>query len=210
MSKDQVKSLVNSVAVLKEMVENIVKVVQKRFEEFEQEITALKKELQEIRSGDKVESSTYDYSGLENKLNKLETRLEKLNEKFLLSIAAKTVEKRETEVIPKTPAPEPKPTPQVTTPTPEAKPTPQVTAPATKPVPSSERDVSPIAKEAPSAPIPSPPKVAQPTTPQPFSPSRIDTVAKSLEKQETPNTAEEPASGDKAELLKALKKLEEL
>ncbi|MHA1417010.1 MAG: hypothetical protein ACTSRR_12225 [Candidatus Heimdallarchaeaceae archaeon] len=67
-----------------------------------------------------------------------------------------------------------------------------------------------LAKEAPSAPIPAPPKLAQPTSPQSFSPSRIDTVARSLEKQETPSTAEEPASGDKAELLKALKKLEEL
>ncbi|MHA1204521.1 MAG: hypothetical protein ACTSRR_05520, partial [Candidatus Heimdallarchaeaceae archaeon] len=103
MSKDQVKSLVNSVAVLKEMVENIVKVVQKRFEEFEKEITAIKNELQEIRTGTSVENS-YDYTALEKKLNKLETRFEKLNEKFLLSIAAKTVEKRETEVIPKTPA----------------------------------------------------------------------------------------------------------
>ncbi|OLS32164.1 MAG: hypothetical protein HeimAB125_11730 [Candidatus Heimdallarchaeota archaeon AB_125] len=114
----------------------------------------------------------------------------------------------EPEVIPEIPTTEEIPA-KIDIPAPSAfpKPATQVTEPA-------ERDVSPISKEV-SGSIPAPPSqvdapTTQPQTVQPPVPKIDDEDAAAPEEKKSAELFGEAVSGDKAELLKALKKLEDL
>ncbi len=200
MSKDQLKSLVNSVAVLKEMVENIIKVVEKRFSEIDAEIANLNAKINSIETASNnasrsVVSTLPETDELKNRLQILEKRVETLNQNILLSVAAKSSSK--TSAPPTAPAP--------SSSAPPAPPT----APATRPVSKMERDVSPISKEVPSSPIPTPPHVSESST---MPSKRLEKIANNMPgiAPSKPEDKESEVSGDKAELLKALKKLEEI
>ena len=112
------------------------------------------------------------------------------------------------------------PEPKAEIPTPPVAPTaspsevpsaPPAATPATQVSETVERDVSPISKEV-TGTIPMPPKQAEPPTPQQIQPiaPKEDIDPSAPEEGKSAELFGEAVSGDKAELLKALKKLEDL
>ncbi len=113
----------------------------------------------------------------------------------------------EPEVIPEIPVVEEAPAqPDIPAPSAFPKPATQVTEPA-------ERDVSPISREV-SGSIPAPPSQVEESTHQPQAVQppvpKVDDDAAAPEEKKSAELFGEAVSGDKAELLKALKKLEDL
>jgi hypothetical protein len=185
MTKDEVKSLVNSVNMIKNMVESIVAAVQERFKDYDDVVVSLKERIQNLeeRAGSE-QTITAPTAGSFEQITKLEKRLDSLNERILLIEAARSVHQeaaveptevqafkdvavKETqpevkpEVQPKTVVmPEapvaPPPAPEIISPEPETTPTPEPIPPTV---------------DAPSIPTPTPPpatRIPEPeTTPIP-------------------------------------------
>ena len=273
MTKDELKSLASSVTMLKNMVESIVTTVQDRFKDNDKIIVSLKEKIENFENkidGTPIPSDTskitIDQEVLK-KIEQLELRLDKLNERILLVEAAKSVKTEipaakpvidisaieditktedKTEIVtPKEPTPSPAPAPAPAIPIPEVKtPTPSVidaerpvsevakeapTSPAPAPAPAipipevktptpsvidAERPVSEVAKEAPAAPIPKPPTVVdqvQVTDDVETTVPKTEEIEKTVpESEKSAELFEEAVNGDKSELLKALKKLEDI
>ncbi len=185
MTKDEVKSLVNSVNMIKNMVESIVAAVQERFKDYDEVVVSLKERIQNLEEKESVTSQS-SVPGSFEQITKLEKRLDSLNERILLIEAARSVHQEAivepTEVqafkeavaiketqpetvveMPEAPA-SPPPSPEIVTAEPISKPV--------EPVPPTV--------EAPSIPTPTPPpatRIAEPAptpTPEPvFTPAPI-------------------------------------
>jgi len=145
MTKDEVKSLVNSVNMIKNMVESIVAAVQERFKDYDEVAVSLKERIQNLEDGASTPgqpSAQASTPGSFEQVTKLEKRLDSLNERILLIEAARSVHKEavveptevrafkdvavketqpETIGMPEAPA-SPPPTPEIVTPEPEPKP----------------------------------------------------------------------------------------
>ncbi len=233
MTKDELKSLASSVSMLKNMIESIVTTVQDRFKDNDKIIISLKEKIENFEN--KIdESSISGDTGqitvsqeLLKKIEQMELRLDKLNERILLVEAAKSVKTEipsakpvidisaiediaKTEIVtPKEPAPKsaPPPAPAADIPIPEVKTT-------TPSVIDAERPVSDVAKEAPASPIPKPPTVVdqvQVTDDAETTLPKTEEIEKTVpESEKSAELFEEAVNGDKSELLKALKKLEDI
>ena len=230
MTKDELKSLASSVTMLKNMVESIVTTVQDRFKDNDKIIVSLKEKIENFENKIDETSISGDTGQITvnqellKKVEQLGVRLDKLNERILLVEAAKSVKTEipaakpvidisdieditkaedKTEIVtPKEPAPAPAPAPAI--PIPEVK-------TSTPSVIDAERPVSDVAKKAPASPIPKPPTVVDQVQ---VTDDVETTVPKTEETEKTdPEPAElfeEAVNGDKSELLKALKKLEDI
>ena len=182
MTKDEVKSLVNSVNMIKNMVESIVAAVQERFKDYDDVVVSLKERIQKLEDSASTTQASPQAApvGSSEQFVKLEKRLDSLNERILLIEAARSVHqeaavepvevqalkdvavketqpeaKQETVVVKEAPV-TPAPTPEIITPEPEAKP-----------------DVEPVPPtvDAPIIPTPTPPPATRvsepPTVPEP-------------------------------------------
>jgi hypothetical protein len=176
--KDDFKSLVNSINMVKNMVESIVAAVQDRFKDYDNVVVSLKDRIDKLEAqqgqGVTGQAIPADASASLAKLEQLEKRLDSLNERILLIEATRSVEgeaveptdvqaikdlaEKETaevasvpEVLPEpTPAPVPEPTQDIT-----SVPTP----------PTADSIPTPITP-APAAPPPEPKAVTPPPEPQ--------------------------------------------
>ncbi|MHA1686472.1 MAG: hypothetical protein ACTSYD_08720, partial [Candidatus Heimdallarchaeaceae archaeon] len=130
MSKEEIKSLTNSVKMLKNMIESMISAVQDRFKDYDKTIANLKHKIELLeKQKTKTDVSPSISQKFEQeiglKIAQLEKRLDVINEKILM--------------LEKTPTPAPTPAPPVK----EAPPTPA-------PMP------APPVKEAPPTPAPMP------------------------------------------------------
>ncbi len=239
MTKDELKSLASSVSMLKNMIESIVTTVQDRFKDNDKIILSLKEKIENFGNTIDEPSISSDTGQITvsqellKKIEQMELRLDKLNERILLVEAAKSVKTEipsakpvidisaiediaktedKTEIVtPKEPAPRSAPPPA-----PAPAPAPSIPIPEVKtPTPSvidAERPVSDVAKEAPASPIPKPPTVVdqvQVTDDVELTVPKTEETEKTIPESEKPaELFEEAVNGDKSELLKALKKLE--
>ncbi|MCE7742516.1 MAG: hypothetical protein GOP50_08635 [Candidatus Heimdallarchaeota archaeon] len=210
MTKDEVKSLVNSVNMIKNMVESIVAAVQERFKDYDEVVVSLKERIQNLEDGGAPSiaqpSTQASTPGSFEQITKLEKRLDSLNERILLIEAARSVHKEAvvepTEVqafkdvavketqpeivkMPEAPA-SPPPTPEIVTPEPETKPVVEEPVPPTI--------------EAPLIPTPTPPPATRISDPEPaFTPEPtpkpiVEPVPKAPTEIPTPSVIPKPAS----------------
>ncbi len=167
--KDEVKSLVNSVNMVKNMVESIVAAVQERFKDYDNAVVTLKERIEKLEnqtSGTVQDTTTQALpTDLFAKFEMLEKRMDSLNERLLLIEATKSVHeepiveaadvqvlkeiaeretKVETELLPEAPK-TPAPTPRL----PEIEPEAETEVPSTPGV------------EAPTLPPPTPPAIPE-------------------------------------------------
>ncbi|MFW9851651.1 MAG: hypothetical protein ACFFDS_01770 [Candidatus Thorarchaeota archaeon] len=93
--KDEVKSLVNSINMVRNMVESIVAAVQDRFKDYDNVIVTLKERLDRLESqtsgGDVTGIASPDMSAFSSKVDQLVKRIDSLNERLLLIEATKSV-----------------------------------------------------------------------------------------------------------------------
>ena len=93
--KDEVKSLVNSISMVRNMVESIVAAVQDRFKDYDNVVVTLKERLERLEiqtsEGDVAGVASPDMSALTLKINQLVKRMDTLNERLLLIEATKSV-----------------------------------------------------------------------------------------------------------------------
>ena len=228
MPKEEISTLIKSMKLLKEMVENITNTVQERFRSVDKTIASLLQRVDALETRLEAIPKTADLdtsiiTNLANQLAQLQKRFDVLNGKVLelakreleqkqfreTPPATKVISKPETPPAPRTP-PTAAPAPPTAPPKPETPPAPSVssstsettTKPYTPIEKEIEREVSPISKVAPPAPIPKPQEITK-TAVQPGFP-----------KTETGTTETkvlgEKIDSEKEELLKALKKLEEI
>ena len=182
--KDELKSLVNSVNMVKNMVESIVAAVQDRFKDYDNVVVTLKERIEQLENlstgiGQSATAQAMP-SDLSSKFQMLEKRLDSLNERLLLIEATKsvheepTIEATDVQAIKDTAEREIKVETELL---PEAPSTP---APAPKVV-----ELEPVAKtEVPSV----PPSVEAPSTPPP-SPAAIPMLQEEIA-EETPTQVE--------------------
>jgi hypothetical protein len=94
--KDEFKSLVGSINMVKNMVESIVAAVQDRFKDYDNVVVSLKERLDklEAQAGQSSTSQAVptDAAGLVNKMDQLTKRMDSLNERILLIEATKSVQ----------------------------------------------------------------------------------------------------------------------
>lgn len=93
--KDELKSLVNSVNMVKNMVESIVAAVQDRFKDYDNVVVILKERIEQLENlstgiGQGATAQAMP-SDLSSKFDMLEKRLDSLNERLLLIEATKSV-----------------------------------------------------------------------------------------------------------------------
>jgi hypothetical protein len=212
--KDEFKSLVGSINMVKNMVESIVSAVQDRFKDYDNVVVSLKERLDklEAQAGQSAtpQAVTGDAANLVNKIEQLTRRMDSLNERILLIEATKSVsdetvvEPTDVQAIKEIAAEAPSTVPEsVSVPEPEA-----TEAVAEIPADAPEKEISsipaPPAPEsipAPSAEIPSAPptqevKEAEPPTvtptapptdvPAPPSPKPATQVAEDVERDVSP------------------------
>ncbi len=123
MPKEDLKSLVNSVNMLKNMVESIVAAVQDRFKDYDNVVVTLKERLDKLESSSGSVPTTPSgtiSSDITVRTETLEKRLDTLNERLLLIETAKG----EAVELPPTPTPEPEVIEEVESVITEAPPTP--------------------------------------------------------------------------------------
>ena len=93
--KDEVKSLVNSISMVRNMVESIVAAVQDRFKDYDNVVVTLKERLDRLESqtsgGDITGTASSDMSAFSSKIDQLVKRIDSLNERLLLIEATKSV-----------------------------------------------------------------------------------------------------------------------
>ena len=93
--KDEFKSLVGSINMVKNMVESIVSAVQDRFKDYDNVVVSLKERLDKLEAQAGQSTSTQavpaDATGLGNKIEQLIKRMDSLNERILLIEATKSV-----------------------------------------------------------------------------------------------------------------------
>ena len=93
--KDEFKSLVGSINMVKNMVESIVSAVQDRFEDYDNVVVSLKERLDKLESqagqSATAQAVSPDAAGLVNRLEQLTKRMDSLNERILLIEATKSV-----------------------------------------------------------------------------------------------------------------------
>jgi len=93
--KDEFKSLVGSINMVKNMVESIVSAVQDRFKDYDNVVVSLKERLDklEAQAGQSAtpQAVTGDTSGLVARIEQLTKRMDSLNERILLIEATKSV-----------------------------------------------------------------------------------------------------------------------
>ena len=98
--KDELKSLVNSVNMVKNMVESIVAAVQDRFKDYDNVVVTLKErieQLENLSTGIEQGATAQTVpSDLSSKFGMLEKRLDSLNERLLLIEATKSVHEEPT------------------------------------------------------------------------------------------------------------------
>ncbi|NPD87271.1 MAG: hypothetical protein HGN29_01015 [Asgard group archaeon] len=94
--KDEFKSLVGSINMVKNMVESIVSAVQDRFKDYDNVVVSLKERLDilEAQAGQSTSTQAVpaDATGLVNKIEQLTKRMDSLNERILLIEATKSVQ----------------------------------------------------------------------------------------------------------------------
>ena len=204
MTKDEVKSLVNSVNMIKNMVESIVAAVQERFKDYDDVVVSLKERIQNLeeRAQSTGPSAQTVTSGSFEQITKLEKRLDSLNERILLIEAARSVHKEATveptevqafkEVaveetkfktmeMPSAPA-APPPSPEIVSLEPEPRSVPE--------------EPSPPTVEAPSIPTPTPPpatRISAPT-PAPVPEPTLESAPKIPSQIPTPSAIPKPAT----------------
>ncbi len=169
--KDELKSLVNSVNMVKNMVESIVAAVQDRFKDYDNVVVSLKERIEQLENlSTGIEQGATAQavpSDLSSKFGMLEKRLDSLNERLLLIEATKSVHEEptveatdvqaiketaereiqvETELLPEAPS-TPAPVPSVV---------------ELEPVAKSEVPSVPPSVEAPSTPPPAPSAIPMP------------------------------------------------
>ncbi len=143
MPKEDLKSLVNSVNMLKNMVESIVAAVQDRFKDYDNVVVTVKERLDKLESSSgsvPVTPSGAIGSDVTARIETLEKRLDTLNERLLLIETAKG----EAAELPPTPTPEFKVIEEVESVITEAPPTP---APVPEIIETLEDFEEPVAKE---------------------------------------------------------------
>ncbi len=121
MPKEDLKSLVNSVNMLKNMVESIVAAVQERFKDYDNVVVSLKERLDNLESSSGSVPTTPSReisSDITARTETLEKRLDTLNERLLL------IETSKGEVVEALPTPEPEIKDEVESVITEAPPTP--------------------------------------------------------------------------------------
>ncbi|MHA1406906.1 MAG: hypothetical protein ACTSSG_05950 [Candidatus Heimdallarchaeaceae archaeon] len=182
MSEDEVKSLINSVNMVKNMVESIVSAVQERFKDYDNVVVSLKERIEKLETSTSGASQSVgmDTTELMGKINQLEKRIDSLNERILLIEATKSVSEKpkidigETSVIkdlvkketqvPVVETAKPVPVAEKTPP-----PTPRIVSEAPVPKPTTEAPVpkptteAPVPKPTTEAPVPKP--TTEPTVP---------------------------------------------
>lgn len=93
--KDEVKSLVNSINMVRNMVESIVAAVQDRFKDYDNVVVTLKERLERLESqtsgGDVTGVASPGMSEFSSKIDQLVKRIDSLNERLLLIEATKSV-----------------------------------------------------------------------------------------------------------------------
>ncbi|MHA1707517.1 MAG: hypothetical protein ACTSYV_00290 [Candidatus Heimdallarchaeaceae archaeon] len=164
MSEDEVKSLINSVNMVKNMVESIVSAVQERFKDYDNVVVSLKERIEKLETSTSGASQSVgmDTTELMGKINQLEKRIDSLNERILLIEATKSVSEKpkidvgETSVIkdlvkketqvPIVETAKPVPVAEKTPP-----PTPRIVSEAPVPKPTTE---APVPKPTTEAPVP--------------------------------------------------------
>lgn len=164
--KDELKSLVNSVNMVKNMVESIVAAVQDRFKDYDNVVVSLKERIEQLENQSTGTGQAVP-ADLSSKFDMLEKRMDSLNERLLLIEASKSVHaepsveatdvqaiketaereiKVETELLPEAPS-TPAPAPSVV---------------ELEPVAKTEVPSIPPSVEAPSTPPPAPAAVPMP------------------------------------------------
>ncbi len=174
MTKDEVKSLVNSVNMIKNMVESIVAAVQERFKDYDEVVVSLKARIQHLEDGatGAIQPGTQiSTSDSFEQVTKLEKRLDSLNERILLIEAARSVHQESVveptdvqafkDVAVKETQPEIVEMPEAPIAPP---PTPEIVTPEPKPEPVTEPVLPTV--EAPSIPTPTPPPATRATEPE--------------------------------------------
>ena len=175
MTKDEVKSLVNSVNMIKNMVESIVSAVQERFKDYDEIVVSLKQRIQNLEeraSSTAQTSAQISTPGSFEQITKLEKRLDSLNERILLIEAARSVHQEAvvepTEAIAFKAAAVKETQPEIVK-MPEAviahPPKPEIVTPVPKPKLEPDREPAPPTVEAPSIPTPTPPPATRTTPP---------------------------------------------
>ncbi len=93
--KDEFKSLVGSINMVKNMVESIVSAVQERFKDYDNVVVSLRERLDKLEAQSGQSTSTQavptDAANLVNKIEQLTKRMDSLNERILLIEATKSV-----------------------------------------------------------------------------------------------------------------------
>lgn len=93
--KDEFKSLVGSINMVKNMVESIVSAVQDRFKDYDNVVVSLKERLDKLEAQEGQSTSTQavpaDATGFINRIEQLTKRMDSLNERILLIEATKSV-----------------------------------------------------------------------------------------------------------------------
>ena len=170
MTKDEVKSLVNSVNMVKNMVESIVSAVQERFKDYDNVVVSLKERIETLEN----KIASLEQAGApvgipvsSEQTSRLEKRIDNLNERILLIEAARSVqpetvvEPADVQALKDIAEKETKPEPVIEMPTAPLTPPPtpevmeQVAEPIAKPV--EEKKYEPPTIEAPVIPTPAPP-----------------------------------------------------
>lgn len=180
MTKDEVKSLVNSVNMVKNMVESIVAAVQDRFKDYDSVVVSLKERIQRLEdymAGTSQTGSQVMPTDSSDQISKLEKRLDSLNERILLIEAARSVHKEavveptEVQALKDVTVQETKPIIPSMPPAPAAPPpTPETAFQESMPesVPVQEAKSGPPSVEAPSIPTPTPPTPVRITETEPL------------------------------------------
>ncbi len=210
MTKDELKSLASSVSMLKNMIESIVTTVQDRFKDNDKIILSLKEKIENFGNTIDEPSISSDTGQITvsqellKKIEQMELRLDKLNERILLVEAAKSV---------KTEIPSAKPVIDISAIEDIAK-TEDKTEIVTPKEPAPRSAPPPAPAPAPASPIPKPPTVVdqvQVTDDVELTVPKTEETEKTIPESEKPaELFEEAVNGDKSELLKALKKLEDI
>ena len=211
--KDEFKSLVGSINMVKNMVESIVSAVQDRFKDYDNVVVSLKERLDklETQAGQTSQAVPTDAVGIANRIEQLTKRMDSLNERILLIEATKSVHEEvvveSTDVqaikeiaaeVPAAPASAPTPVPEVIetvaeielpieAPEKEITSIPAPPTPESIPAPSAEIPSAPPAQEIEEIELPKVIPTAPPgDVPAPTAPTPATQVAETVERDVSP------------------------